>query len=250
MLQTEDLSDEVFIERHIVCESEEKKRFTSFVQYPTARRGRTRSEVSQSIDSCSHDLKLTLENSNQPVSMGTQASLDYGENVGDESQDVKIGRSETPVPHTLLPTFLNSGQQQEDEGILGGPGFPLRRGSMTSCQRERLSLGSSLDETQYVETQREEPWVLRTFPLTDKEVEELNVPLDDHEYIPRERPSSVAVETVSRAESSASGSQPGSPLPSSTSASGLGDFDAGDPEWLADVDIIRKSNTHLKPTKR
>ncbi|PVD35813.1 hypothetical protein C0Q70_02782 [Pomacea canaliculata] len=247
--EIEDMSDEVYIERHKVCETEEKKRFSTIVKYPPSRRGRGRSSIGlQSSEISSQDFLVPSSSDIgcQPVSMGTQASLDAGELTGEESQDMRNSRCSTPIPQGSIPTFhLPSNQQDEDSMSCTYGGLSVRQGPITSTAiRERLSVSSNLEDfgTDYIDTRDirgTEPWPLREFPLTDEEVEQLYMEDMAHSY--SLRPSaSVAVENMSRAESSASGSQPASPVPSSTSASALGDNDAADPEWVAEGDPPRK----------
>nr|KAG5695851.1 hypothetical protein BaRGS_006508 [Batillaria attramentaria] len=261
--ETEDLSDEAFAARHILCEAEEKKRFSSFVQYPPTRRNRSRSDIN-SLDSSTHDLPLptTPDTPSHPVSMGTQASLDMAEYLGEDWQDDYASRSNTP-----LPTLLGQLRDEDSNSCMStsmNAGGSLRRGSMS--HRDRLSLGSSIDDGEG-ELSRSggkgvEPWVPRKFPLTDEEVDQLYAEQSQQQqeqqkpYSLRAQPAAslrvpvssggVAVEAMSRAESSASGSQPGSPMASSTSMSAVGDNDPADPEWLADSELTKKANRLTK----
>lgn len=258
--EMEDLSDEAFAARHKLCEAEEKKRFSNFVQYPPTRRNRSRSEVSgQSLDSSAHDLAIpsTPDTPSHPVSMGTQASLDVPEFVGDDWQEDQTSRANTPLP-SLLAQLRD---EDSNSGLLGSwnAGSSLRRGSISALQRERLSLGSSMDEGEAEQGRGVwkgvEPWVPRSFPLTEEEVAQLDAEQSQEQeerrqpYSLRPAPATslrvsssggVSVEAMSRAESSASGSQPGSPMASSTSMSAVGDADPADPEWLADGELAKK----------
>lgn len=266
--ETEDLTDEAFAARHKLCEADEKKRFSNFVQYPSTRRHRSRSEISaHSLDSSAHELPLpaTPDTLCPPVSMGTQASLDVcGESPGEDWQEEMGGMGR---PYTPLPSLMAQFRDEDSNSWVGagwGVGGSLRRGSMSMPNRERLSLGSSVDDGEVEQSRGRgmDPWAPRTFPLSDDEVVQLTAEQwqeqqqDEQAYSLRPQPAKtlgvsasggVAVEAMSRAESSASGSQPGSPLASSTSMSAVGECDPGDPEWLADNELMKKPG---KLTKR
>ena len=274
-LQIEDLSDEAYILRHKYCESEERKRLFNFVQYPPTRRNRGPHQVGgQAPDSNNPDLTRPTT-PNLPVSMGTQASLDGAEFGGEDSMDMPAHFSAsvphtpsggTPVPHfSLGPTEDESLSSNVSSGGVHGLGMP-RRGSASASQRERLSLGSSIEDSDW-DCHRpssaqsvKQPWPPRQFPLSDEEVGKLFV----EETTPRDVKTQCTLRSVSgmsalrphpvegssQAGSSVSGSLPASPMPSSSSASAAGDYDAADPEWVAEAETSKKVANQHKAIKR
>ncbi|KAK7092317.1 KAT8 regulatory NSL complex subunit 1-like [Littorina saxatilis] len=263
--EAEDMTDEAFILRHKVSEAEEKCRFSNFVQYPPTRRNRTQSMLSiQGQESGHHDPTgpATPSNPNLAVSMGTQASLDGADFAGEESMDATFS-APAPCIGAPLPTF-SLGPPDEDSCSLhssgGVHGFSVpRRGSMSTTQRERLSLGSSMDDGE-MEGPAVPPWPQRQFPLTEEEMDSLLVEdVTPRESKPQMNLSVVSainnlrpqpVEGSSQAGSSASGSRPASPMPSSSSTSAVGDFDAADPEWVSEADSSKRIAAQHKAVKR
>ena len=137
-----------------------------------------------------------------------------------------------------------------------------RRGSVSASQRERLSLGSSVEDCDWDSHRPSSvlPWPPRQFPLTDEEVGKLFVEETAHREVKAQctlrsvsgigalRPHPV--EGSSQAGSSVSGSLPASPMPSSSSASAAGDYDAADPEWVAEAETSKKMASQHKAIKR
>ena len=271
-LQIEDLSDEAYILRHKYCESEERNRLFNFVQYPPTRRNRGPHQVGGQALDCSHQDLTRPTTPNLPVSMGTQASLDGGDFGGEDSMDVPVQHFSASVPHTpsggtpvphfsLGPTEDESLALNASGGGAHGLGMP-RRGSMSASQRERLSLGSSVEDSDWDSHRPSSvlPWPPRQFPLTDEEVSKLFVEETAHREVKAQctlrsvsgigalRPHPV--EGSSQAGSSVSGSLPASPMPSSSSASAAGDYDAADPEWVAEAETSKKMASQHKAIKR
>jgi hypothetical protein len=123
--------------------------------------------------------------------------------------------------------------------------------------RERLSLGSSMDEGERMEPPKiglcATPWEPRTFPLSDEDYQVLldecaaqPVPKDPTPRLRPHRPLKslphvLGEEGTSQGGSSISGSLPPSPLPSSSS--NAGDYDAADPEWVAEAECGKRTAT-------
>ncbi|XP_076455906.1 KAT8 regulatory NSL complex subunit 1-like [Babylonia areolata] len=265
--EIEDLSDDTFILRHKRCEVEERKHFSSFVQLPPSRRNRSNPHLHTQDKETGTPVPSRPHTPSLPVSMGTQASLDGGDMTGEDWMDCSGGRGSvslpqtprcsTPVPHFTLSEDDSLGINVSTGGMWG-PGQP-RRGSLSAGQRERLTLGSSLEEGEGDNVQVVKPWPLRQFPLSDEEMSKLSVTeVTRVEEKPQRSLRAVssmttlhpqAVDGGSQAGSSVSGSLPPSPLPSTSSTSVAGDIDAADPEWIEDS-TSKKYNSQQKAIKR
>ena len=100
-LEIEDLSDELYIQRHAKCESQEKKRFVSFFQH--GRRGH-RSVRSDDTEPVSPESMSALDSSSMigsPVHPPTSSSSRHGP-CADALVSTLSSQSPSPLP-TLLP---------------------------------------------------------------------------------------------------------------------------------------------------
>ncbi|XP_067687767.1 KAT8 regulatory NSL complex subunit 1-like [Haliotis asinina] len=226
--EIEDLCDDIYVERHLKCEVEEKKRFTSFIQYPS-RRSRTRTETSTPLtEPSSPDPNSTPTDTLAPIELPLTESM---------IQPIQPPSQATPSTPTFPATsYLLASAAGFDEGS--------RRRSGSVSRRERLSFSSVIDESSqdgFMELgEIVDPWPLRTFPLSEEEFENVKkVQLTSEKVRPRvslEPPS-----TPCRSDSTPSNSHPCSPLPSSASNSVAGD-DPNDPEWT----VINNDRTPRK----
>ncbi|XP_069120844.1 KAT8 regulatory NSL complex subunit 1-like [Argopecten irradians] len=209
--EVEDLTDESFIERHKTCEVQEKKRFTSFIQYPSRRQRGSRGEEQPRTPAIPDDIQMDIS-VNEPI-LPLSSSL-----------------STSPSPTPQMQAF-------KDEAF--------RRRSSSASSR-RLSMSASMDENsrdsqlfETVESCYVEPWPERIFPLTEDEYEQMKMVQPPAVRVRRARMSSSRVSLMSEYGSShhqqddsmSGSSHPCSPLPSTSSGSVVGE-DPNDPEWM------------------
>ncbi|XP_060075069.1 KAT8 regulatory NSL complex subunit 1-like [Ylistrum balloti] len=209
--EVEDLTDESFIERHKICEVQEKKRFTSFIQYPSRRQRGSRGEEQPRTPAMTDDIPMDIS-VNEPILPLTSP----------------LSTSPSPTPQV---------QAFKDEAF--------RRRSSSASSR-RLSMSASMDENsrdsqlyETVEMCSVDPWPDRTFPLTEEEYEQMKMVQPPAVHVRRARMSSTRISLMSeyssshhQLEDSMSGSSlPCSPLPSTSSGSVVGE-DPNDPEWI------------------
>lgn len=210
--EIEDLSDEAFVQRHGRSEADEKKRFSTFVQYPSTRRHRTQSHMSTGTLDCFHGDSArpsTPSLPGMPVSMGTQASLDGDLGADDSNSEAPCQRFNMSAPQTpSLPLFhlgpmedesvqnanvglsgisANGGQScmnansvaggvnaSNQSGLNASSLYGPRRGSMSLGLRERLGFGSIGDEPDRERPGLSKfPWEPRTFPLSEEDYQHL-----------------------------------------------------------------------------
>ena len=195
------------------------------------------------------------------------------------------GDDEASLPGLNATTNSGFGGSSSGGGGGGGscsvPGFVVqgfsipRRGSTPGLPhqppRERLSLGSSLEDWDWDVCTGlgprtfsvQQPWPARHFPLSEEGVAQLAAEEAAAEAPCRDlkAPSSSYVLRAvegggaggSQAGSSVSGgSLPASPMPSSCSgsASASGDYDAADPEWVAEAETSKRLASTSKAIKR
>ncbi|XP_076437508.1 uncharacterized protein LOC143276729 [Babylonia areolata] len=282
--EVEDLSDETYMQRHNICETAEKKRFSSAVRLPHGRR-RVRAVMNPraSGDSASQDASQP-PTPGAPVSTGMQVAIDIDETGVEESEGrfleqfafASSSRPQSPAPFTSLPPSVHPGRTEKEGLTSRASGDNLHRlglskrgggggGGMTSAHQsdsvyssgggvEDFDPGASFSSSSWDLVNN--AWPPRQFPLSEEEARQLErederiqdeekacPPTLHHHALPRIpnlRPQPV--ETGSQAGSSVSSSLPPSPLPSTSSASLAGDWDAGDADWTLDgsSDVIRK----------
>ncbi|XP_033730589.1 KAT8 regulatory NSL complex subunit 1-like [Pecten maximus] len=209
--EVEDLTDESFIERHKICEVQEKKRFTSFIQYPSRRQRGSRGEDQPRTPAMTDDIQMDIS-VNEPILPLTSS----------------LSTSPSPTPQV---------QAFKDEAF--------RRRSSSASSR-RLSMSASMDENsrdsqlfEMVEMCSVDPWPERTFPLTEEEYEQMKMVQPPAIRVRRARISSTRISLMSEYSSShhpqedsmSGSSHPCSPLPSTSSGSVVGE-DPNDPEWM------------------
>lgn len=190
--EIEDLSDEIFTERHLKCEILEKKRFTNFVQYPSRRSRGSRTEIGMppTPDALSPS-PINLPDSNilqqNPGPSGIDNFRRRSSSVSSRRQSISLSFEDNSMDmvdityHDPWPerTFPLAEEEYESMKAVQPP-------ATNSCRRRipsaRMSLVSEFE----------------------------NSKLDD---------------------STPSSSRPCSPLPSSSSGSYAGEEDPNDPEW-------------------
>lgn len=190
--QIEDLSDEIFAERHLKCEVLEKKRFTNFVQYPSRRSRGSRTEIGMpSTPDALSPSPINLPDSNIFQQNPGPSSLD---NFRRRSSSVSSRRQSFSL------TFEESSMDMVD--ITYHDPWPERT--------------FPLEEDEYESMKAVQP------PAT----------VITRRRIPSARMSLVSeFENSKLDDSTPSSSRPCSPLPSSSSGSYAGEEDPNDPEW-------------------
>lgn len=151
----EDLSDETFIERHLKCEADEKKRFSSYLKNPLGV-GSRGSRVRQRTESTKSET-MQLE----------AAAIDGSSQ--DSFSNMQILNSSTPhAEKAKSPDSLVF-----EEGSNQSTSNKIRSYSLSS-RRDELSV----EEEHYVEVI---PYERRHFPLNDNELNQLTMYLDNND---------------------------------------------------------------------
>lgn len=153
----EDLSDETFIERHLKCEADEKKRFSSYLKNPLGV-GSRGSRVRQRTESTKSET-ITLEPS--AIDGSSQDSF----------SNMQIHNLTNSTPHTEKANSPDS--MVFEEGSNQSTSNKIRSYSLSS-RRDDLSL----EEENYVEVI---PYEKRNFPLNDNELNQLTMYLDNND---------------------------------------------------------------------
>ncbi|OWF45329.1 KAT8 regulatory NSL complex subunit 1 [Mizuhopecten yessoensis] len=230
--EVEDLSDESFADRHKICEVQEKKRFTSFIQYPSRRQRGSR------------------EDQPRTPAMADDIPMDISVNEPILPLMSPLSTSPSPTPQAQAQAF-------KDEAF--------RRRSSSASSR-RLSMSASMDENsrdsqlyEMVEIFSVDPWPDRTFPLTEDDYEQMKTVQPPAVHVRRARISSARISLMSeysstshhpQQEDSMSGSShPCSPLPSTSSGSVVGE-DPNDPEWMLNGDKDKDKDKEKVPLKQ
>ncbi|XP_041372074.1 KAT8 regulatory NSL complex subunit 1-like isoform X2 [Gigantopelta aegis] len=240
--ENEDLTDEAFLQRHLVCELEEKKRFSVFVQYP-ARRGRARFDIGGSSinEPASPEPSLVVGDMHQQQQELSSTRPQTPEPLIAGSQAMLTPPAQTSSPH-LFSAVMNQGSFFDEYLAF------TRRGSVS--RRERLSSGSTVEEMESAEPKMKvDPWPSRTFPLSDSEYDVMKA---ETPPMPERVRTRVRIVSTPARCSTPSSSMPCSPLPSTSSDSVISE-DPNDPEWnLSEVveDDQKKGSVVLRITKR
>lgn len=169
--EIEDTSDEFFADMHEKCEIQEKKRFQSFVQYPSRRsRGSRNDSGPLTPDMVSSDVNITNESSDGALK------------IEEDSRQRSFTLSSSGGSHTNLASSLR-------EEVF------RRRSSSASLRRSSVSVGTDDLSMDYDDGEVVEPWPIRTFPLSEEQLQELkvNISLSEEEnttYLTRNKISS------------------------------------------------------------
>ena len=153
----EDLSDETFIERHLKCEADEKKRFSSYLKNPLGISSRG-SRVRQRTESTKSET-IALEPST--IDGSSQDSF----------SNMQIHNLSNSTPHADKAKSPDS--MVFEEGSNQSTTNKIRSYSLSS-RRDELSL----EEENYVEVI---PYEKRNFPLDDNELNQLTMYLDNND---------------------------------------------------------------------
>lgn len=149
--QIEDTSDEFFADMHEKCEIQEKKRFQSFVQYPSRRsRGSRNDSGPLTPDMVSSDVNIANESSDGALK------------IEEDSRQRSFTLSSSGGSHTNLASSLR-------EEVF------RRRSSSASLRRSSVSVGTDDLSMDYDEGEVVDPWPIRTFPLSEEQLQELKV---------------------------------------------------------------------------
>ena len=215
VLQIEDLSDEAFDERHKVCEVSERKRFSTFIHYPSRRsRGSMGGEEKRSTTPLPLDIRTN--------------------DLGPITPDAM-----SPDPGLIDTNFSIS----KEEAF-------RRRSSSASSQRFSHSFDDGHDLPDVVEIVNKDPWPERTFPLSEAEYEEMKIVLAAPVKRRKNRISKARLSLSSEFNGKIDSVTPissraASPAPSSSSGSFITE-DPNDPEWTSSPII----NDKLAPPSR
>lgn len=197
--ETEDLAEDAITIRHDRCEQEEKKRFMSYLQTNWNARGRSRNVRSDSRADSS------------------------GANTPDPMSPYPLEHHDSPLttpPSTPAPVMDENGS------------YGTRRRTTSLSKRDRI-FEDYRTTTPDIEEDPIPPWDLRTFPLSDEQMEEM---VKEHSRTPP--PASprdpsperqVADAPLEETKIEPATSRPLSPM-STSSASVMGE-DPNDPEW-------------------
>lgn len=267
-LQTEDISDEHFAERHLRSEIQEKKKFCTFQNNQRRVRNRHDSSASGSTPATpgpsmsviavpeteSLSSSLTALSADQAGSSASLASLNRTSEEDEESMRKRSGSCSSRTDELKedargITNRRRTGSlsgSQNNGGIPVGPGRGRGR-SQSICDVETVY------EVTYL------PWEERKFPLDDTGYEQLfkESPYGENAYVPRQTRRSTAAETtgvrVEGIPSTPNNSRPCSPAPSSSSSTII-EEDPNDPEWTIVSDAENKSERRpsivLKLAKR
>jgi len=156
----EDLSDETFIERHLKCEADEKKRFSSYLKNPLngsrgrgAVRQRTESTKSESINLESN----TIDGSSQDSFSNMQLNL----NISTQSDNNNKATAKSPGPDSTtasVSVFEDSNQSTSK----------TRTYSLSSRKDDLLLFEQEENHVEVI------PYEKRNFPLNDNEFQNLS----------------------------------------------------------------------------
>lgn len=152
----EDLSDETFIERHLKCEADEKKRFSSYLKNPLNGGSRGRGAVRQRTESTkSESINLessAIDGSSQDSFSNVQINL----NLSTTSDKAGLtAKSPDGIPPTAVSVFEDNSNQSTSK---------TRTYSLSSKRDDQL------DEENHIEVI---PFEKRNFPLNDNEFQNL-----------------------------------------------------------------------------
>lgn len=151
--EIEDTSDNFFAAMHEKCEIQEKKRFQSFVQYPSRRsRGSRNDSGPLTPDMVSTDVNIANESS------GSDGAL----KIEEDSRQRSLTLSSSGGSHTNLASSLR-------EEVF------RRRSSSASLRRSSVSVGTDDLSMDYDDGEVVDPWPIRTFPLSEEQLQELKV---------------------------------------------------------------------------
>lgn len=215
---------------HEKCEIQEKKRFQSFIQYPSRRSRGSRNDSGP----------LTPETISGDVNVVGESS-DSAQKIDDDTRRRSQTLSSSGGSNTNLAASLR-------EEVF------RRRSSSASLRRSSVSVGTDDMSMDFDDGETIEPWPIRAFPLSEEEYEEMKVtvstPEESRSYVPREKISnslliglgsetSVSEETRFEAMETRV-SLPGSPNSSNGSHASE---DPNDPEWtVANGDKLGEKN--------
>ncbi|KAK3106503.1 hypothetical protein FSP39_021317 [Pinctada imbricata] len=220
----EDVTEEAYLERHKICEASERKRFTSFIQYPSRRSRGSRNEAGPSTPESSADTKSLKEREDV-------------QSVAQTPEEIARKRSST-LSSTSSQTF-NVASPLSDDAF-------RRRSSSTSVRR--ISTNSFLEDNSdfsfdLVGQEVVDPWPDRQFPLSEEEYEGMKqempvIEIKENNSV-RRRQVQTKFTVVDDIENNLvedrvyMSSRVSSPVPSVSSGSNASDDDPDDPEWTA-----------------
>lgn len=167
----EDLSDEIFIERHLKCEADERRRFTAYLKQPGMGGGRGRA-VRQRTESTKSDAALATTNTIESSALDCSSQDSFSNmqiNLGGRYAGGKVdGASKSSSGHHSDTVEDHHLQFQPQTGS-GKSAKTLR---MRSISFSRKSLHED-DEDIAMDTIEIIPFERRQFPLTEGEFQEL-----------------------------------------------------------------------------
>ncbi|XP_061179909.1 KAT8 regulatory NSL complex subunit 1-like [Saccostrea echinata] len=229
--ETENTSDEFFAAMHDKCEIQERKRFQSFIKYPSRRsRGSRNDSGPLTPDTASTDVCVLNEGN------------DSAQRIDDDTRRRSQTLSSSGGSHTNLAASLR-------EEVF------RRRSSSASLRRSSVSVGTDDISMDIDDGELVEPWPIRSFPLSEEEYEEMKTSVSQPEvetctYFTRNKISSNSIVGLDEETSVSEGTtfdavetQVSVPESPNSSAGSHTSEDPNDPEWtVANSDKLGEKN--------
>ncbi|KAL5011135.1 hypothetical protein ScPMuIL_013440 [Solemya velum] len=239
--EVENLSDEIFIERHLKCEVQEKKRFLSHIHTNKKNRPKRPDGTIPTQEPTSPDIPFPNETPSPTIIPLTPTLV----------------LPPSPMPVVTTSTAQSTVTAEPVGGRMNPPKDDInrRRSSSVSSGRKSISLEENSRESFYdfdFRSPKYESWTPRCFPLTEDEYEDM---------LTVQPPASILIPVCNTPETphvprseilTPSSSHPCSPMPSTSSGSIIGE-DPNDPEWTVIGDKVtpkQQLSVVLKLAKR